>query len=180
MEIIPNSLSVKQFKRKVIDFKEREIEGNFVKTNQARERIQKIDNFLDLDIPIVLEGDTGTSKTKSVEVYCFIKKKKMIRFNLSSETTIEDLMGRLISQNDSWSGFKFVSGPFIDAYTNGYILLLDEVNLVQKNIIQSLQYGLDSEEIYIEATGGKIIKFQKSKNFRTICTQNLRKEDLLL
>ena len=55
MEIIPNSLSVKQFKRKVIDFKEREIEGNFVKTNQARERIQKIDNFLDSDIPIVLE-----------------------------------------------------------------------------------------------------------------------------
>ena len=172
MEIIPNSLSVKQFKRKVIDFKEREIEGNFVKTNQARERIQKIDNFLDSDIPIVLEGDTGTSKTKSVEVYCFIKKKKMIRFNLSSETTIEDLMGRLISQNDSWSGFKFVSGPFIDAYTNGYILLLDEVNLVQKNIIQSLQYGLDSEEIYIESTGGKIIKFKKSKNFRIICTQN--------
>ena len=93
----------------------------------------------------------------------------MIRFNLSSETTIEDLMGRLISQNDSWSGFKFVSGPFIDAYTNGYILLLDEVNLVQKNIIQSLQYGLDSEEIYIESTGGKIIKFKKSKNFRIIC-----------
>ena len=35
-----------------------------------------------------------------------------------------------------------------------------------------MQYGLDSEEIYIEATGGKIIKFQKSKNFRIICTQN--------
>ena len=83
-------------------------------------------------------------------------------------------MGRLISQNDSWSGFKFVPEPFIDSFTNDNILLLDEVNLVQKNIIQSLQYGLDREEIFIEAAGDKIIK-QKTKNFRMICTQNPKK-----
>jgi midasin (ATPase involved in ribosome maturation) len=96
---------------------------------------------------------------------------KFIRFNLSSETTIEDFMGRLLSSGESWSGFKFVPRPFIEAYENGCNLLLDEVNLVQKNIIQSIQYGIDSKVLYIEVNG-KMLKYKKSKDFRIICTQN--------
>ena len=170
---IPEIDIISKYRREGINFEDKYIEGNFVKTKEALERVQKIENFLEADIPIVLEGDTGTSKTKSVEVYCCIKKKmnKFIRFNLSSETTIEDLMGRLLSSGDSWSGFKFVPGPFIEAYENGCILLLDEVNLVQKNIIQSIQYGIDSKVLYIEVNG-KLLKYKKSKDFRIICTQN--------
>jgi len=37
---------------------------------------------------------------------CDILNKKMVRFNLSSETTIEDLIGRFGSGGaDSWSSF---------------------------------------------------------------------------
>ena len=49
---------------------------------------------------------------------------------MSSETTIEDLIGRLGSKGDnSWSSFKFVPGPFTEAFEKGYVLLLDEVSL---------------------------------------------------
>ena len=64
-------------------------------------------------------------------------------------------MGRLISNNENWSGFSFIEGPFIDAYINGKILLLDEVNLVQKAIIQCIQSSLDSDEICVEIPGRK-------------------------
>ena len=165
---------LKNYKRKGINCDNIEIKGNFIKTTEAIERIQRINFFLESDIPIVLEGDTGTSKTKSIEVLCDILgiSDKLIRLNLSSETSIEDLMGRLISNNENWSGFTFIDGPFVDAYTNGKVLLLDEVNLVQKSIIQCIQSALDSNEICIEISGRKMKKNQRHKDFKIICTQN--------
>ena len=151
------------------------IKGIFIPTKEAIERIQRINFFFESKIPIVLEGDTGTSKTKSIEVLCTIlgKNDKLIRLNLSSETSIEDLMGRLISNNENWSGFSFIEGPFIDAYINGKILLLDEVNLVQKCIIQCIQSSLDSDEICVEIPGRKKKqKYYRNPDFMIICTQN--------
>ena len=82
-------------------------------------------------------------------------------------------MGRLISNNENWSGFSFIEGPFIDAYINGKILLLDEVNLVQKSIIQCIQSSLDSDEICVEIPGRKKKqKYYRNPDFMIICTQN--------
>jgi len=107
----------------------------------------------------MLEGPTGTSKTKTIQVLCDILKKKLIRFNLSSETTIEDLIGRLGSGGeDSWSSFKFVPGPFTEAFENGYVLLLDEVNLGQKSVLQCMETALDTGEIKQDIPGCGTIK----------------------
>lgn len=80
----------------------------------------------------MLVGPTGTSKTKSLLVWSELNNKsdKLIRFNPSAETTTEDLMGRLISDYDSFSGFKFKPGPFIEAFSEGKIFLMDDINLV--------------------------------------------------
>ena len=74
-------------------------------------------------------------------------------------------MGRLISNNENWSGFSFIEGPFIDAYINGKILLLDEVNLVQKSIIQCIQSSLDSDGFKEDELKGIAIKIAEKKNF---------------
>ena len=174
MSEIPSFEKLIEYKRKGISCDNIIIKGNFIKTKEAIERIQKINFFFESDIPVVLEGDTGTSKTKSIEVLCEILgiSDKLIRINLSSETSIEDLMGRLVSNSENWSGFSFVEGPFIDAYSNGKILLLDEVNLVQKAIIQCIQSALDSDVISVEISGRKMKKNYRHKNFKIICTQN--------
>lgn len=58
----------------------------------------------------MLEGPIGTSKIKTIQVLCNLQNLKLIRINLSSETTIEDLMGRLISDKDnSFSGLYIKS-----------------------------------------------------------------------
>ena len=64
---------------------------------------------------------------------------KKIRFNLSNEITIEDLIGRLgLGGEDSWNMFQISSLAFTDTFKNGYVLLLDEVNLEQKNLFCNL------------------------------------------
>lgn len=121
----------------------------------------------------MLEGPTGTSKTKTIQVLCDILKKKLVRFNLSSETTIEDLIGRLGSGGeDSWSSFKFVPGPFTEAFENGYALLLDEVNLGQKSVLQCMETALDTGEIKQDIPGCGTIKKKINPDFILVATQN--------
>ena len=80
-------------------------------TNEAKNRLLLLKNLIELKINILLEGPTGTAKTLSAEIICDLleyikqkekgekyKKKETIKFNLSSETTIPDLLGRYIVQ----------------------------------------------------------------------------------
>ena len=160
-------------KKRDFEYKIEEIKGNFVLTNEAKERLQKIKNFFDSKIPIMLEGPTGTSKTKTIQVLCSLLKKKLIRFNLSNETTIEDLIGRLGSGGeDSWSSFKFVPGPFTEACEHGHVLLLDEVNLGQKSVLQCMETALDTGEIKQDIPGCGTIKKTIKKDFILVATQN--------
>ena len=133
--------------RKKIQFDESKIGGNFIVTEDANKRLEKVDHLMKSKIPIMLLGPTGTSKTKTILVWCEVKKQEhkeknkdsddlpgeikrlnpnaetnkdsddlpgeIIRFNPSAETTIDDLFGRLISDTDSFSGFKFEMGPYI-------------------------------------------------------------------
>ena len=80
-------------------------------------------------------------------------------------------MGRLISDNEKWSGFSFIELPFIDAYTKGKILLLYEVNFVQKSVIQCIQSSLDSVKYVLKYLEEKK-KYFRNENFMIICTQN--------
>ena len=169
--------SLSKVEREKFELKLEDVKGNFIPTEEAKERLQKIKNFFDSRIPVMLEGPTGTSKTKTIQVLCDILNKKLVRFNLSSETTIEDLIGRLGSGGeDSWSSFKFVSGPFTEAFENGYVLLLDEVNLGQKSVLQCMETSMDTGEIKQDIPGcGTIIK-KMSPDFIIVATQNPKTE----
>ena len=92
---------------------------NFILTTEAKNRLMLLKNLIELKINILLEGPTGTAKTLSAEIICDLleyikqkekgekyKKKETIKFNLSSETTIPDLLGRYIGSNTSLAGIK--------------------------------------------------------------------------
>ena len=160
-----------------IDIDNNKIKGNFIATKEAKERLQKLNSFIQSDIPILLEGPTGTSKTKTIQVLCDLLGKTLIRFNLSNETSTEDLIGRLgSSDEDSWSNFKFIPGPFSEAFIKGYILLLDEINLGQKTVLQCMEAALDTGEIRQEIAGYGAINFKKHPDFRLVATQNPKSE----
>lgn len=97
--------------------------------------------------PIMLKGPTGTSKTKTIQVLCDLQNLELIRINLSSETAIEDLMGRLVSNKDNSLSDLYKEGKFAEAYSKGKVLLLDEVNLEPNPILQCMLIALDSDKI---------------------------------
>ncbi|KAK8886006.1 hypothetical protein M9Y10_041465 [Tritrichomonas musculus] len=146
--------------------------GLFILTDGAKNRMLKIHDAFKSKFPVLLEGPTGTSKTRSVQILSNLMGKPLIRFNLSSETTTEDLLGRLVSDKDSWGCFSFKEGPFIDAFVNGKWLLLDEINLAPQSILQCMEAALDSHEIYLEIPGRDIIRYKEHDEFRIIATQN--------
>ena len=139
---------LKNVKRELLKYDETKIKGDFIFTEEAGIRIQKLYNQFKSNNPIMLEGPTGTSKTKTIQVLCDLQNLELIRINLSSETTIEDLMGRLISDKDnSFSGFTYKEGAFAEAYSKGKVLLLDEVNLAPNPVLQCMLTALDSDKI---------------------------------
>ena len=173
LDSILNKEKLKGKIREKFKYDENKIEGNFILTENAKERIQKLYNQLESNIPIMLEGPTGTSKTKTALVVCKLLGLDLIRINLSSETTIEDLMGKLIADRDnSFSGFTYKKGSFSEAYSEGKVLLLDEVNLAPNPVLQCMLSALDSNKITQSVPGSGLQTFYRHPNFRIIATQN--------
>ena len=176
MEIDIEKLKIKRREEFGYEEKKDKIKGNFIFTKEANIRIQKLFNQLKSNIPVMLEGPTGTSKTKTIQVLCDLLGLELIRINLSSETTIEDLMGRLIADKDnSFSGFKYKEGAFAKAYSEGKVLLLDEVNLAPNPVLQCMLSALDSDKVTQSVPGVGLKTFYRHKNFRIVATQNPKK-----
>ena len=107
---------------------------NYILTDQAKERLDKLYTYIKSGVPVILEGETGSSKTLSAEIICkYIYEMKKdnsetskisedeteqmyIKFNLSAETKINDLMQKFIGDKNSLSGLKIVDGPFYTAF----------------------------------------------------------------
>jgi len=161
---------------------------NFILTGNAKERLSKLYNFIRLGVPVLLEGPTGTSKTLSVEIICSIleeeeklkpiderKKRTLKRFNLSQETKTQDLLGTYIGDQNSFAGIKSVDGPFIEAFRDGFPLLLDEINLASKEVLQCIEESLDSKILSIEISGKPLQEIKAHPDFTLIATQNPNK-----
>ena len=57
-------------------------------------------------------------------------------------------------------------GPFIDAYKNGKILILDEINLASKSVLECIEAPLDNDFLSIDKPWQPLIKkYQNIKIF---------------
>ena len=148
---------------------------NFIFTDNAIKKLKEIKYYLSHNYPVLLEGPTGTAKTKSVEILCEEMGLKLKRFNLSSETKTADLFGRYAGDPKSFSGLSFQEGIFIEAFKNGHTLLLDEINLASNQVLQSFEECLDSHKISCEIPGMPWQEIQMGKGFNLIATQNPNK-----
>ena len=61
--------------RQKIQFDKDKIGGNFILTDDAHKRLEKVDYLMKSKIPIMLLGPTGTSKTKTILVWCDLKRR---------------------------------------------------------------------------------------------------------
>ena len=154
-------------------FKEFLQQYNYILSEKAEERINKLYTYIHKGVPVILEGETGSSKTLTAEIICkYWFKNKYIKFNLSADVRIGDLMRKFSGDQNSASGLKIVNGPFYQAFTEGIPLILDEINLASEEVLQCIEDILDSGEINIEISGIGLIKEKKKEGFCLIATQN--------
>ena len=120
-------------------------ERGYVLTEKSCERMAMLIHYILNGIPVLLEGPTGTSKTRTTLIACeyitqILNKDSeyddsLLRFNLSAETKIDDLLVKFTGDNNSASGLKVEERLFFRAYTKGYKILLDEINLSQEKFL---------------------------------------------
>ena len=157
-------------------------EKNFILTEESKKRLALLIHYILNGIPVLLEGNTGTAKTRTIIIACeyinkFIRKNKnkLIRYNLSAETKIDDIISKYVSCKESLVGLKVKYGDFIDAYVNGNMILFDELNLASPNILQCIQQSLDNGFISVETNSCGLYKKNKNENFALVATQNPNK-----
>ena len=160
---------------------------NYVLTGNAKERLDKLYTYISNGIPVLLDGETGCSKTLSAEIICKIIKeekrsqnilnnlennKDFIKFNLSSEITINDLIKKVVGDKNSLSGLKIKEGPFFKAFKEGIPLILDEINLASEEVLQCIKGALDKGEINTPIQRIGLVNQKKKEGFCLIATQN--------
>ncbi len=74
----------------------------------------------------------------------------LLRFNLSAETKIDDLLVKFTGDNNSC--LKVEEGQFFKAYTKGHKILLDEINLAPREVFECIQQALDSKVLSVESS----------------------------
>ena len=91
----------------------------YVLTDKSCERMAMLIHYILCGIPVLLEGPTGTSKTRTTLIACeyiskIIKKDSkddgdsLLRFNLSAESKIDELLVKFTGDNESTSGLKLL------------------------------------------------------------------------
>lgn len=78
-------------------------------------------------------GPTGVGKSATISSAAKLTGNELIRFNMSSRISIDDLLGKivLVTGEGGREEFQFSPGPFTVAFQEGKWLLLDELNLAQ-------------------------------------------------
>jgi len=117
--------------------------------------------------PVYVTGLSGNGKTMMIEQVCAVKKRELIRVNITIETDEDDLIGgfRLVDGRTVWH-----NGPVIQAMERGAILLLDEVDL-GSNKLMCLQPILEGNPVFIKKINKKI---SPMAGFNIIATANTK------
>ncbi len=79
---------------------------HFTLDQRTLETLEKIATAVELRQPCLLEGDTSTSKTSSIEYLAMITNHEVIRINLNGQTDTSELIGKFVP-NDGQMEIEF-------------------------------------------------------------------------
>eukprot|EP00198_Chlamydomonas_reinhardtii_P010514 XP_001699851.1 predicted protein [Chlamydomonas reinhardtii] len=160
-------------------------------TPTTQRNVQLIREAAESGVPLLLSGDTGVGKTATVAHVAASLGRKLVRFNLSSKVTTQDLIARPLLKAKAINGSVQGGGqeeelvmelqPFAAAFSQGHWLLLDEVNLAPDQVLAALELPLDRGVMEVgsasageaaQAGADATIVLRRHPDFRLFATQN--------
>uniref|UniRef100_A0A383V1P5 VWFA domain-containing protein n=1 Tax=Tetradesmus obliquus TaxID=3088 RepID=A0A383V1P5_TETOB len=158
--------------------------AGLVLTETTIENISRVLDVVDNPAPLLLEGPTGVCKSATVNEAARRHGKRLLRFNMSSSITPDDLMGRVVMKaapagaaDGSSSGTAAGPGegfvlqhqlqPFAAAFAAGDWLLLDELNLAPDDVLQCIEQALDTGAVISNYSSHKIFARKTAGGKRT-------------
>lgn len=118
-------------------------------------------------IPTLLVGQTGTGKNTILRYIAQQQQRTdVVRINLTGETTVEDLTGRVTLKDGNTVD---QDGNVTLAVRLGKVLILDEINACQPEVLFALQSLLDDDHS-LTLPNGEVVKAHA--NFRVFATMN--------
>ncbi|KAF2400820.1 midasin [Trichodelitschia bisporula] len=137
----------------------------------TRGNAMRVFRALQLNKPILIEGNPGVGKTTLVSAISKALGKRLVRINLSDQTDLMDLFGSDVPVEGAAAGtFTWRDAPFLSAMKNGDWVLLDEMNLASQSVLEGLNACLDHRaEAYVAELDQT---FKRHPDFRLFAAQN--------
>lgn len=130
--------------------------------------IRFIDVAVKKSMPVLLIGETGSGKTTMVKEQAHKNKRKVLRFNLTGETTVDEFIGKYILEEKKtvWQ-----DGILLTAMKEGHWLVVDEVNVALPEILFVLHSLLDDDRA-VTVTSHESEVVTPHEDFRFFATMN--------
>jgi len=132
------------------------------------DQLRIIEAALVADVPLLIEGHTGSGKTYTIMELATARKKTLHVINVSGELTVDSILGQqtLIDGNVVWR-----DGVLTTAMKNGDWVLLDEMNTALPEVLTVINGILDdSRSVTLPNAENERVKAHE--DFRFIGTQN--------
>lgn len=129
---------------------------------------KQLELAVELNMPVLIVGDTGTGKTTIVKSVADKVGAEWIRFNLTGETTVDEFVGKyvLLNQETVWE-----DGVLLTAMKQGKWIIVDEVNVALPEILFVLHSLLDDDRsVMVSNHQGEVVK--PHEDFRFFGTMN--------
>jgi len=149
-----------------------------VNTKTTQQNLARVMEAALINKPQLIEGASGVGKSATIEEAAKRFGAELLRINLSSRTTIDDLIGRVAFQPDLSGGgisLTFHEGLFTRAVRTGAWLLLDEMNLASDSVLAVLERAMDVGVLTYKDTSraeDSVQHIPVAAGFRLFATQN--------